>query len=183
MAELRERLEEEENANASISSAKRKIQADLEQRIVELEDVKRNLDKIEMERATREQEAKSLAEELEGQNEAVNRLTKDKLALEADLEVRLIRSFVKAVWLMSVCLVCGMFFRLVLRCYILSRCVLSFCIVAFALWLLDFMPSCLCTVATRRRRAMLWPLNKRSAAALARRRIGWRPKSRRCVFS
>jgi len=87
--ELVERLDEEVDNNASISTARRKIEAELERSREDYEDLKQQMDLTEQEKAQKEKDYISLETELEKVSDVLARTNKEKKGFEERLAVRL----------------------------------------------------------------------------------------------
>merc|ERR1719435_835833 len=82
LKEVEARLMDEEDANATMSAAAKKLGAEGEELKKDIEDLERSLAKAEQEKNTKETQIKSLQDEMAQQDELIAKLTREKKKVE-----------------------------------------------------------------------------------------------------
>merc|ERR1712087_182642 len=85
LKEVEARLMDEEDANATMAGATKKLGAEGEELKKDIEDLERSLAKAEQEKNTKETQIKSLQDEMAQQDELIAKLTREKLIIEGVL--------------------------------------------------------------------------------------------------
>ncbi|XP_074602160.1 myosin heavy chain isoform X13 [Brevipalpus obovatus] len=80
--EIQDRLAHEEDAHATLSSSKKKLEGEVAHLKKDIEDMELNLQKAEQDKATKDHQIRNLNDEIAHQDELINKLNKEKKHLQ-----------------------------------------------------------------------------------------------------
>ena len=79
---MQDRLSHEEDAHASLSSSKKKLENEIQNQKKEIEDLELALQKAEQDKQSKDHQIRNLNDEIAHQDELINKLNKEKKNLQ-----------------------------------------------------------------------------------------------------